>query len=169
MAIRLDPFSYIIRYASSLLYCKEGDFEQALDEIKISQDLAKDNIAAVSQELKIHLYRKDETSAYNCFVRLGQINGEWTRTGADSIYNTKGINELINRGVNKGEWMSESGKAHYYSLLGNDEEALKILDELLRTNKLFPFITGSAEFKSLRSNPRFITIRKKMGLPPLDP
>jgi TolB-like protein/AraC-like DNA-binding protein len=168
-AIRLDPFSYIIRYANSLLYCKEGDFLEALNEIEICQDFVKDNPGAVLQELRIHLHTNDQASAYKCFARLGQINGEWTMTEADSIYQSAGINELIIWGINKGEWISEWGKARYYSLLGEEEEALKILEKLVDTNKLFPFITGSAEFKNLRSNQRFIAIRKKMGLPPLNP
>jgi len=168
-AIRLDPFSYIIRYISSLLYCNAGDFEQALIEIKLCQDLVKDDIKAVSQELKIHLFLKDETSAYNCFVRLGQITGHWTRADADSIYNTKEIGELIKWGINKDEWYTELGKALLYSLVGEDDQALKILEKLLDENKLFPFHTGYADFKPLRSNLRFIAIREKMGLPPLQP
>jgi TolB-like protein/AraC-like DNA-binding protein len=168
-ALRLDPFSFIIRYASSVLYCKEGNFEKALGEIKICQDLMKENIYAVSMELKIHLHRKDENSAYDCFVCLGQMNGEWTTTEADSIYITNGINNLIKWGINKGDWLSGPRKARYYSLLGEDEEALKILEELWVTNRLFPFNTRSADFKSLRSHPRFIAIQKKMGLPPLNP
>jgi len=168
-AIRLDPFSYIIRYASSLLYCKQGNFDEALNEIEICRDLVKENLMAVTQELKIHLHKKDEASAFKCFVRLGQINGEWTLAEADSIYQSAGINELVKWGILKGVWMSESAKAQYFSLLGEEEEALKILEKLLNTNKLFPFTTGSAEFKNLRSNPRFIAIRKKMGLPPLKP
>ena len=61
----------------------------------------------------------------------------------------------------------EYNNAIFYAMLGDDEKTIELLELAMDAGRLFPFSATKFEYKSLRSNPRFIAIRKKMGLPPL--
>ncbi len=166
-AVQLDPYSYVIRYSNSQLYLNEGNYEQALAENRICQELVKDHAVSFSFEFKIYFEMKNEAAALESFKKLGKINREWTPGEVDSVYNIGGLNGILWWQLNDGKWDYEMQKAFYYGRLGEDEKALELLELAVNEKKLNPFYTMNTDFKNLRSHPRFIAIRKKMGLPPL--
>jgi TolB-like protein/AraC-like DNA-binding protein len=166
-AIRIDPYSYIIRYASSLLYYKEEKFELALSENQISQELVKDHASPIALEFNIYRELKNEPAAVESFKKLGKLTGEWTSEEVDCAYKSNGLNGLIWFFLIHWKWNNEFDKAASYAILGKDNKALSILESAANDGKLVPFVLSNHEFKRLYSNPRFIALRKKMGLPPL--
>lgn len=166
-AVLLDPYSFIIRYASSLLYFKQGNLDQALAEIQICRELVNDH--NWTENLAFQIYRKlnDEQSALESFKKYVSITYHWTPAKVDSVYSISGMNGLIRWQLKEGKFSRKSFGALYYAMLGEYEEALDILESSVEKGILVPFVTTEPEFEPLRSNPRFIAIRKKMGLPPL--
>jgi TolB-like protein/AraC-like DNA-binding protein len=167
-AVQLDPYSFIIRFASSYLYYKQENFIQALAENKICQELVSEHASAVSLEYKIYLKLGNEEAALVSYKKLGRILGEWTPEQADSVYRMEGFNGLFRWQLQDGRWDHESDKSKYYAMLGEDEKALDMLELAVNEGTLFPFNLSDLEYKNIRSNPRFIAIRKKMGLPALE-
>ena len=169
-AIQLDPYSYVIRWASSYLYYKEENFQKALSENQICQALVKDHSATYLLGYRIYLKLGNEPSALESYKKLGKFSGKWTPEQADSVYRIGGFKGLFRWQLNieKGyDGHQDRDKAIYYAMLGEDEKALDILESIVDEDWLDPFWTSDLEFKNLRSHPRFIAIRKKMGLSPL--
>lgn len=166
-AVELDPYSVMIRLVNSIVYFQEKKYQQALTEIALSQELAKNPIGAISKELSIHIMSGDSLSTLNTYKKLGLLTGEWTPDLADSLFHSNGIKGLIKYRIQLGNWSYFIIEAHYYTFLGDKESALDFLERALDEGNLAPTNTADFEFEDLRSEPRFIAIREKMGLPPL--
>jgi len=166
-AIQLDPYSYIIRFGSSYAYFREKKYEQALIENKICQGLAKDNPTPIKNEFFIHVITGNTRAALESYKKFGMMTGMWTPGLVDSLFYAEGINGLLKWRLKYGNWPYKIGKAHYYALFGEKDKALDILGQALEDGYLTPFNTADPEFENLHSEPRFIAIRRKMGLPPL--
>jgi len=166
-ALELDPLSFVIRHYSAVYYYNQGQLSEALAENNLCLDLAKDHLWALNLEYFIYLQLENDLAALDCYKKVGEITGEWTREEADSVYRMGGIYGLLWWRVNDSTWNQKLYKAKYYALLGEDEKVLEILESVVNEHTLGGFHTISLEFKDLRSHPRFIVIRKKMGLPPL--
>ncbi len=166
-AVQLDPYSYIIRYASSSLYYKEGNFDQALAENQICQGLEKDHSWAVFIAFRIYRRLHNEQAALESFKRLVKITDDWSPEKVDSVYRIKGMDGLLRWRLKEGSFSRRNSKAVYYAMLGEYETALDILESSLDEGLLEPFVTTEPEFSNIHSDLRFIAIRKKLGLPPL--
>jgi TolB-like protein/AraC-like DNA-binding protein len=166
-AIQLDPLSFILRYASSLLYFKEEKFNQALEENRLCQELVKDHIIALGMAFQINMKIGNEQTAIEYFKKMVKITDNWTPEEVDSIYRIGGMEGLLRWRLNEGAFKRSSDKAVYYAMVGEDGKALDILESLLNEGMLEPFSLTASEFKNFSSHPRFIAIRKKMGLPSL--
>ncbi len=165
-AIRIDPYSYIIRYASCLLYFKEDNFEQALAENQICQALVNDQAWAVSLAFRIHWKMKNEQAALESFKKLVKITENWSPEEVDRVYRIGGINSLLRWWLKDGLNIRTNSRAVYYALLGEEEKTLDILESNLNVGLLEPFVMTDPSFANLRFHPRFIAIKKKLGLPP---
>ena len=166
-ALELDPLSFVIRHYSAVYYYNQEQFSEALAENNLCLDLAKDHLWALNLEYLIYLKLENDPAALNCFKKVGEITGEWTREEADSVYRIGGIDGLLWWRVNDSAWDHKLYKAKYYALLGEDEMALEILESIVNEHTIGGFYIISLEFKNLRTHPRFIAIREKMGLSPL--
>jgi TolB-like protein/AraC-like DNA-binding protein len=166
-AIELNPFSFVIRFFSSLYYFHEEDYSNALAEIKICQDLVKDHEWAISLEFRIQMMLKNEPAAFDCFRKLGSTYGEWTNEEADSVYKADGIKGIIRWRLMEKRWVYEDEKIAYYLMLGENKNALEILKSSLINFDLDPLDVNSPEYKNLYSYPEYNSIRIKMGLKPL--
>jgi len=166
-ALELDPLSFVIRHYSAVYYYNQEQFNEALAENNLCLDLAKDHLWALNLEFFIYLKLENDLAALDCYKKVGEISGEWTREEADSVYRIGGTDGLLLWQVNNSTGDHDVYKAEYYALLGEDEKVLEILESAVNEHKMPAFETISLEFKNLRSHPRFKTIREKMGLPPL--
>ena len=165
-AVQLDPYSPIIRFASSYAYFREKNYQQALAGFKICQELSKDFTGSIYEELIIHVKTANSKGVLESFKKLGISYGEWIPDLVDSVFNYSGIDGLLKWLIDVGN-LSYVSKAHFHTLLGEKNEALDILEHALKEGYLYPFNTSDPEFEDLHSEPRFIAIREKMGLPPL--
>jgi len=166
-ALELDPLSFVIRHYSAVYYYNQEQFSEALAENNLSLDLVKDHLWALDLEFFIYLKLENDLAALDYYKKIGEITGGWTREEPDSVYMIGGINGLLWWQVKDSTWDKKWSKAKYYALLGEDEKALEMLESAINERKIGAFQTMSLEFKNLRSHPRFIAIREKMGLSPL--
>jgi TolB-like protein/AraC-like DNA-binding protein len=166
-AVQLDPYSYIIRFASFFLYVKEKKYGEALAESQICQGLAENNAGPISTNFILFVKTDNDLAALDCFKKLGEMNGEWTPELSDSIFLADGIRGLLSLRIMLDHWPIRINKADYYAMLGDKDKALSLLEQALEEGYLVPFNTTDPEFEDLHNEPRFIAIRKKMGLPPL--
>jgi len=166
-ALELDPLSFVIRHYSAVYYYNQGQINEALAENNLCLDLAKDHLWALNLEFLIYIRLENDLAALACYKKVGEITGEWTREEADSVYRIGGIDGLLWWRVKDSTWYYTLYKAKYYALLGEDEEVLEILESAANEHTIGAFHFTSLEFRNLRSHPRFIAVRKKMGLPPL--
>ncbi len=167
-ALQLDPFSFVIRWRSCSNYYHQEQFNEALAENKVCLDLNKEHLWTLNLEYDIYLALEDDSAALDCFKRTGPIFGIWTPEEADSVYRIGGFDAMTRWAISFHEG-EEYTKAIFYAMLGEDEKTMELLELAMEAGKLGPFSTTWREYRSLRSNPRFIAIRKKMGLPPLEP
>ena len=166
-ALEIDPLSFVIRHYSARYYYNQEQFNVALSENKLCLDLARDHLWALNLEFLIYMRLENDPAALDCYKEIGEISGEWIREEADSVYRMGGIDGLLWWRINDSTRDDKMSKATYYALLGEDDKVLEMLESALNEGKISAFHLASLEFKNLRSHPRFIAIRKKMGLPPL--
>jgi len=164
-ALKLDPFSFVIRFYSSRLYYGQEQFDEALSEIKVCLDLNKEHPWATTLKYNIYLALEDNLAALDCARQYGIVSNLWTAEEVDSVYQKGGVDGITRWFISFNE--GPEYRAFFYAMLGDDEKTIELLELAMDAGRLDPFSTTLSEYKSLRSNPRFIAIREKMGLPPL--
>jgi len=164
-ALELDPFSFVIRHFSTLFYANTGEFEKALDENKICFELVPDHDWAISLAYQIHCLMQNEQAAVEYLKKVGLSSDAWTPEELDSVFINGSFKGFYEWRLKEGKYRAT--KIYCNAMLGKDEILMKLLEEQFLEGRLSPMNTTAIEFKSIRSNPRFIAIRKKMGLPPL--
>jgi TolB-like protein len=165
-ALELDPFSFVIRNFSAEYYYNNEQFNEALAENNICLDLANDHPWALNLAFDIYLHMDSIPAALEIAKKFAGQPGQPTAVQIDSIYATEGINGLTRWVIRHTKWEHEYYAAIYYAMLGEKEKTLELLEAAAEANAL-GISTARLEYKNLRHHPRFIAIRKKMGLPPL--
>jgi len=56
-------------------------------------------------------------------------------------------------------------KAEYFGLLGDDNQAMDYLENSFNDGTVSPEFTFKYVFKNLHSNPRYLALTEKVGLP----
>lgn len=168
-ALKLNPFSFVIRYVSSRLYYDSEQFEEALEEIKMCEDLDKDHIWVRNLKFDIYLALKNDSGLLDFMKRTSDQVGLWTTEQVDSVYHNGGIDEIKRWVTSQQNFDPECTKAIFYAMLGDYENAMDMLELAYETGYLAPSSTTYLEYKPLRTDPRFMAIREKMGLPQLEP
>ena len=163
-AIELDPLSYVIRRNSTKLYFNRGLFQEALAEAKISEELNKDNAMPLAYQFRIHFLLGNDSEALTTIKKAQIMHGIPIREHVvDSVYNSSGLDGLV-------KWIIENAsrpvlKARYYNYLGDNEKALDWLEHSFEETKLMTDVPYWYSPNNLLSEPRFITLMNKMGLP----
>jgi len=168
-ALKLDPFSFIVRWRSSRIYFDQEQFDEALADINVCLDINKKHKWALNLEFDINLALKNDSAIMDNLRRTSGIFGMWSVEEADSVYQAGGTDEIKRWLTELNTFDPEYTKAIFYAMLGEYDNALEMLELAAKAGHLSPYSTTSFEYKPLRSNPRFIAIRKEMGLPPLKP
>jgi TolB-like protein/AraC-like DNA-binding protein/Flp pilus assembly protein TadD len=161
-AIQLDPFSFIIRFASAVLYYRMNKYSEAFTENKICQELVKDHPASVGLEFELYLKTGKIPECIESFKKYGILLGEWSAEEADSAYLHGGTDGLLKLRIEKGSWRHEYDKAYYYTLLGEYDKAVKLAELAYKEKDITPYRTS--ELNALDSFPRFMKILDNMGL-----
>lgn len=168
-ALEIDPLSFVIRNKSAELYFHQGQFEQALAENSICEDLVQDHDWAVLLAARIYMQMGNHQAAFDYLKRYAQKNNTWCLEMADSIFNSAGLHAVIRWRLDAGQYDFLYHKGFWYAVLEDHDKAIEMLEQAMQAGVLSPFETNQIEYKNLRSDPRFIALRKKTGLPPLNP
>ena len=127
-ALELDPFSFVIRQISALLYYNEEKFDEALAENKVCLDLVKDHEWALLLAARIYIQMGNDQTAFDYLKKYSEKNDAWSLEMADSIFNKGGLNAVIRWRLNSGKYKPEYTKSFWYAVLGEDEKAMEMLE-----------------------------------------
>ena len=163
-ALELDPLSYVVRRNSTKLYLNQGLFHEALKEAEISAELNREN--PIPHWYKIHIYYfMGDTTAflkslkdYQSFIQPSRSTHFY-----DSIFNKTGATGLLEWLINETE--SSLFKAYYYITIGDNQKTLDWLEKSYNESRLLDDVPYKYSRSNLKSEPRFIALMKKMGLP----
>ncbi|MCJ7448219.1 MAG: hypothetical protein MUO72_11030 [Bacteroidales bacterium] len=172
-AIELDPFFPTMHWVSSLFYYHVGKFNESLNECLKAYELNPD----------IGAYWTDQYNwmFFNLYIKLGHdlkaIEALQNVTIINSLnsgnsnfllekYNKEGINGIINWLINSQQKnVDPITLARWNAKLNRKDEALKLLETGFEESVVeIPRINNDLDFESLRSEPRFQALIKKMGL-----
>jgi TolB-like protein/Tfp pilus assembly protein PilF len=172
IALQLDPFLPVLHNLSSVFFYNAGNLKEAIDECLVLQELDPEfrNRSFHLREFKIYCKQKEGLKALEALQSFLYIDTlkVINKDALKEVYNFSGINGLLN-------WLIESELkkskpeplklAGEYAIIGKNEEALDWLEkEFENPQPGFADINNDADFDNLRSEPRFQSIIKKMGL-----
>lgn len=167
-AMELDPFSFVMRNYSGLYYYNQGQFKEALAENNLSKDLINDHEWAVRFDFEVYYHLGMKQEAIESFKQYGRLFKQYDPGIADSVYRKGGLDGLLQVKIKTGS--DKFSIAGWYAMLGEYEKALDILEKLCSDRKIDPVeLTTGYDFRNLHDNPRYIAIKKEMGLPHKQP
>ncbi len=161
-ALELNPFSFIHHYISSLHYYNQQHFMEALAENKICQELVKDHQWAVRFEFDILLKLGKVNKAVESFRRYGELFNQYDPAITDSVYKNEGIQGLLRVKIRTEN--IPTLVACWHVMLGEHEIALNMLEKLFSERGIDMTEFDRFEFQQLQHEPRYISLRNKMGL-----
>jgi TolB-like protein/DNA-binding winged helix-turn-helix (wHTH) protein/Flp pilus assembly protein TadD len=101
------------------------------------------------------------------FFDVDELEAAWRAGGREALYR-KRLERILSR--QKSEYSFPVEIAESYAALGNKDEAFRWLDIAFKHRvSRVTAINVNPELKSLRDDPRFEVLMKKIGLPPVDP
>lgn len=142
--LELDPNSPLVHERLGNAYEQQGMFEQAIGEWSAAFALAKNN------ELATMLERTFKESGFNVAVRAV----------------ARKRLEQINEKTRRGEYVPARDFARLYVRLGEREQAFVWLEKAAEERNALAFeIKLNPDFDSLRTDPRFQNLLRRVGLP----
>ena len=169
-ALELDPLSFSIStsLASILMHLKE--YDQAIAQCKKTLELAPNYGWTHAVLGRIYIRISDYDKAVAEFsVAANLSKGYLPELGnAYALAGEKNraldiLNELITQ--SRKRFVSDYGIALIYAGLGDKEKAFEHLDEAYEERDSSSYsVKNDSRFESLRSDPRFKALLKKMGL-----
>jgi TolB-like protein/tetratricopeptide (TPR) repeat protein len=171
ITLSIDPFFTMMYSVSGFCYYHEGKFKESLDEYKKAYELDPDyefiywglysNYTKLGEDLKAidalqeALLRGDSLQRKNAQI----VKEIFTNSGI------KGIKEWLIESELKKSNPSTQFLATNYAIIGKKEDALYWLEKTFENPPSdFPRINNNPDFDNIRSEPRFQTIIKRMGL-----
>jgi TolB-like protein len=171
ITLSIDPFFTMMYSVSGFCYYHEGKFRESLDEYKKAYELDPDyefiywglysNYTKLGEDLKAidalqeALLRGDSLQRKNAQI----VKEIFTNSGI------KGIKEWLIESELKKSNPSTQFLATNYAIIGKKEDALYWLEKTFENPPSdFPRINNNPDFDNIRSEPRFQTIIKRMGL-----
>ena len=162
-ALELDPLSFVIRYVSVKLYYNRGLFEEALVDNQRSHELNPGHFWTAQYNFEINYQLGNQQKAFEGLKNYYVISGYEHPEKMDSIFQTSGTRGALKRLIEVAE--KDYDKAEYFGLLGDDNQAMDYLENSFNDGTASPEFTFKYVFKNLHSNPRYLALTEKMGLP----
>ncbi len=170
--ISLDPMSWLSRWAPVVLANMEGEFDQALENLRSLDEtvpfetayriqllmLAKrfDEAVGVSEEL---LHRAPE-DPFTRIAAMWRFGAEGDRSRFNEML-TKGVEDTATHDLQYASWVAEA-----FALLGDPEGAVKWMNIAIeRGYAAYPYIANHDWFfDRVRTDPRFEAMMERMRL-----
>jgi tetratricopeptide (TPR) repeat protein len=140
IALRLDPTFLSSNVFMALAYKRKGMYDKALElELEYEEQMGDANRLALVRRLA-DTYRSGGVEGY--------------------------LRELLALELEENPDRDSYGIAHCYALLGDKDSAFKYLDHAYQLHQSDLLgLNGDPELDSLRSDPRFLALRRRVGLP----
>src|SRR5215469_8927042 len=140
IALRLDPTFLSSNVFMALAYKRKGMYDKALElELEYEEQMGDANRLALVRRLA-DTYRSGGVEGY--------------------------LRELLVLELEENPDRDSYGIAHCYALLGDKDSAFKYLDHAYQLHQSDLLgLNGDPELDSLRSDPRFLALRRRVGLP----
>lgn len=176
-ALELDPLSLIINFELGQAYYYARDYDRAIDQYRKTIDMDPGfppsyQFLAACYEQKGQL---DEAIAHYKVSPMINRGGEWTFTkgGLGHAYAVKGqkqdafrmISEL--QELSRDQFVPASSIALIYAGLGMNDEAFNWLEKGYEAHEFqLQWLAIEPRWDSLRTDPRFADLIRRIGLPP---
>ena len=171
IGLRLDPLSFLMQSQLAWYYYNEGELGRALEEYKTLLELDPLDLRGSHFGMfKIYVEQGKEEEAFNSLMKNWAVHNymEGQVHLAEDIYKRQGMKGLFS-------WLIEfevgnpnafpPWVAELYLLLGEKELALDWLEKSYESRPMYlPAMITGATYESLRSEPRYIELLKKMGM-----
>ncbi len=168
-ALELDPLSPVLNRVIGDVYRNARQYDKAIPAFQKTLELEPCIPFGHSQLGLCYLQKSMYEEAFDEFLRERECREDSNSTDYlfGLIYAKKGeeekareiLNQLIARGADG------SGTAQVYFALGDNENGLKILEEMYENRDTWLlYIHSNPEFDAVRAQPRFKKIIKQMGL-----
>ena len=174
-AQELDPTSTIISGYLAYNFVRSGDYDRAIEESRRALDLEPDAHELEGVLGYAYLYKGEPTKALAAFQKIRDIVKPSTfglegigRSYAAMGERTKSFNIIDElREASKREYVSSFPIATIYLQLGDKNKALEYLEKTYeeRNTTSLALLKTDRQFDVLRSDPRFITLLRKLNFP----
>ena len=173
-ALELDPLSVIINKIYGDILVDARRFDEAIEQYKKTLELDPNFSTTYYFLARAYEAKGDYDHAieqYTAFARLGQVSSDVISRTVD-IYKKSGWKAYLHATATEMEKLAEKKHfpafviATFYARIGDNDAAMQWLDQCYEDRDFrMMMIAISFEFDGIRSDPRFVALIKKLGLP----
>jgi len=171
IALKFDPESAIINYASGMVYFYAEEYDKALSQLNKTLKI-NPSFSVIDYMLLCYLHKGQYSEVIEVISEYEKnldryLIGVNFKKMANEILNDEGINGLI-RYIIELELQTTNPFRYLlpilYAFIGDNERALDVLESNVQEKTPdFLFLNVTPAFKNLHSEPRFIELVKKMN------
>ena len=165
LARKIDPLSLSVLWNSSASYYYSGEYEKALEELRILQEIDPSFWLTYVSFLTIYRIQGDEFRAKQAIQMIFQNGASYLHGYADSvnsIYNKSGINGLIMKLIEHEErpyWLAIN-----YAQMNDRERVLELLEKACEMHDIQGPVYFEPLFESFRSDPEIPADHQEDGI-----
>jgi serine/threonine protein kinase/Tfp pilus assembly protein PilF len=171
LAQDLDPLSISVNTGLDTLYYLQRDYDKALAQCRKALEISPDAATIHYDLFDIYSAKSMRGQAIDELeqdIRLD--NGPEEAIAIDQIYKQKGYEGALRRAIEIGSNTSAADYDPYfaakgYMLLGDKDQALVWLNKAAEAHSQVLFIKSDPYWDSIRSDPRYVDLLRRMGLP----
>jgi TolB-like protein len=174
-ALELDPYNLLMHLISAQYYYHEGNLNKSLEECFKLQELEPNYFLAYLWSFNNYIKQGDDLKAIEALQKIMVMDTLTAKQVyvVNDAYSDSGISGLINLLIelkhkmnNQIFYVADSTfyLAKWYANLDKKEKALDWLEKGIENHSKIAQINNDPDFNNLHSEPRFISLIKKMGL-----
>ncbi|SFS55680.1 TolB amino-terminal domain-containing protein [Zhouia amylolytica] len=162
-AIKYDPLSFLNHHFSAFIYANEEQYEKAMEELIICEELNKNQPWMLLGKSHINHYFGNDHEAVVALKAYAKVafGADYSKE-IDSIYAISGYKALLEWQIPKTNFPQY--QSELYAALENEEMAIRTLEKALDENLLNNYFVYRPCYKEYVNNPRFKAIVKKKKL-----